>query len=139
MVKKTTGAIGTGTAVALTAAAAAAAAGAYWLYGAQDASKNRKAVKSWMLKARAEVMDAVEKVTELDKETYLKIVDDVVKGYSKVSGVQSAEVEQLISDLKKSWKYMRGQKTAATRRTKAVKKSVKRVIAKAKKGAKKMQ
>src|SRR6185436_11320611 len=88
-----------GTAAALTAAAVAAAAGAYWLYGAKDASKNRKVVKSWMLKARAEVMDAVEKAKDIDKETYLKIVDNVVRGYSAAAGARSKEVQQLISDL----------------------------------------
>ena len=37
-------------------AAAVAAAGAYFLYGSKDADKNRKTVKSWGLKAKAEVL-----------------------------------------------------------------------------------
>ena len=39
-----------------------AAAGTYFLYGSKDAKKNRKAVKSWALKAKAEVLEALEKV-----------------------------------------------------------------------------
>ena len=42
-------------------AAAVAAAGAYFLYGSKDANKNRKTVKSWMLKAKAEVLEQLEK------------------------------------------------------------------------------
>ena len=51
--------------VGVAAAAAVAAAGAYWFYGSDHASQHRKQVKSWMLKARAEVMEAVEKVEDI--------------------------------------------------------------------------
>ena len=50
------------------AAAAVAAAGAYWFYGSDHATKHRKQVKSWMLKARAEMMEAVEKIGDIDKK-----------------------------------------------------------------------
>lgn len=83
-----------------------------------------------MLKARAEVMDAVEKLKEVDKETYLRIVDDVVQGYSKAAGAQSAEVRRLVRDLKDSWQYIAAQKKPATRRAKAVKKSAKKAAQK---------
>jgi hypothetical protein len=126
--------MGMGTAVAAVTAAAAAAAGAYWLYGAENASKNRKVAKSWMLKARAEVMEAMEKAGAMDKKTYLDIVDKVVKGYSAVAGAQSKELAKLVSDLKSSWRYVQAQKQPAMSRAKAVKKSVTSV---AKKVAKK--
>ena len=120
-----------GTLAAVTAAAAAAAVGAYWLYGAKSASKNRKMAKSWMLKARADVMDAVEKVGDIDKETYLHIVDDVVKGYTAMADAKSKEITQLVKDLKGSWRYMQMQKRPAINRVKSVKKSVRRVAEKA--------
>ena len=41
------------------AALAAAAAGAYYLYGSDKSAKNRKHIKSWMLKMKAEVMDKI--------------------------------------------------------------------------------
>ncbi len=126
---------GTGVAVgAAAAAAAAAAAGAYWFYGAKDAAKHRKTAKSWMLKARAETMEAVEnavdKLGEIDKETYLKIVDGVVKRYSGVAGVTSAEIAAMTKDLKTAWQHM----NAASRIAKG---AGKKVAKKAKKAAKK--
>jgi hypothetical protein len=121
-----------GAAAAITAAAAAAAAGAYWLYGAKDAPKNRRKVKSWMLKARAEVMDAVENLSDVDKEQYLKIVDTVVRRYAGMAGAQQAEIRQLVRDLKDSWQYIARQKGPATRRARAVKGSAKRVAGKSK-------
>ncbi len=87
-------------------AAAAAAAGAYWLYGAKDAAKHRKMAKSFMLKARADVMDAVERVKDIDKTQYLAIVDKIVAKYSHVAGVTAAEVAQMTKDLKAAWSHM---------------------------------
>jgi hypothetical protein len=101
-------------------AAAAAAAGAYWLYGAKDAAKHRKLAKSWMLRARAEVMDAVEKVSEIDKATYLDIVEKVVKTYSSTAGAQSKEIQQLLKDLRGSWAHIQ-QRPSVKKATKAVK------------------
>ena len=42
-----------------------AAVGGYFLYGAKDAKKNRKTVNSWMLKAKAEVLEGIETLVEL--------------------------------------------------------------------------
>ena len=87
-------------------AAMAGAAGAYWLYGSPDASKHRKSVKSFMLKSRADVLAAVEKAKDLDKQTYLNIVDGVVKKYATVSGITTAEVAQMTKDLRATWTHM---------------------------------
>ena len=100
----------------------------------RNASKNRKTAKSWMLKARAEVMEAMEKAGAMDKKTYLNIVDKVVKGYGAIAGSQSKEIAQLVSDLKSSWRYVQTQKQPVMSRAKAVEKSATRV---AKKVAKK--
>ena len=100
---------------------AAAAIGAYWLYGVKNASKNRKLVSSWMLKARAEVMDAVEKMKEIDKESYLKIVDTIIDKYSKTKN--STEVMAIAKEMKSAW----SQVSSAT---KPVKKAVKKVVKK---------
>ena len=117
-------------AAGIAAAAAAAAAGAYWLYGAKDAKKHRKLAKSWMLKARAEVMEAVEKLQDVDKETYMQIVGEVAKRYGTVAGAGTAEAKRLMQDLKSGWAYMQAQKGPATRRVKAVKKSAKKAARK---------
>jgi hypothetical protein len=127
--------VAVGAAAAAAAAAAVAAAGAYWFYGAKDAAKHRKTAKSWMLKARAETMEAVEnaveKLGEIDKETYLKIVDGIVKRYSGVAGVTSSELAQMTKDLKAAWAHMHAARRIAT------KPAVKRVVKKAAKAAKK--
>lgn len=104
MVTKTQKRAGIG--IAAAAAAAAAAAGAYWFYGAKDAPRHRRAVRSWMLRARAEVLEAMEKLGDIDKETYLRIVDEVLKRYANTAGVTSAELAQAARDLKSTWQKM---------------------------------
>ena len=54
------GAVGLG----LAAITAAAAAGAYFLYG-KDGAKNLKKIKSWSLKAKAEVLEKLEKAKDI--------------------------------------------------------------------------
>ncbi len=116
------------------AAAAAAAAGAYWLYGAKDAAKHRKLARSWMLKARAEMMDLVEKAQDVDKDTYMQLAGEVAKRYGAVAGVTAVESKKLVQDLKAGWTYLQAQKKPAKKKAKAIVKSVK---AAAKKVAKK--
>lgn len=113
----------------LAAAAAAVAAGAYWLYGAEDAAKHRKQVRSWMLKARAEVMDAIEKMEDIDKKKYIALVQEVVGKYSKMSGVSAKEIAQATRDLKSAWEHMEPS------RRPAAKKALKRGVKKAKRKA----
>lgn len=108
------------------AGAAAAAIGAYWLYGAKNAAKHRKMASSWMLKARAEVMDAVEKVKEIDKETYLRIVDDVVEKYAKLQK-NNADIAEIAKEMKAAWSHIRAVAKPAR---KEVKKTVKKVVKK---------
>ena len=70
------------------AALAAAAAGVYYLYGSDKSAKNRKQIKSWMLKMKAEVMDKIENVKDLSKEAYDKTIDEVSKKYSQIKNVE---------------------------------------------------
>jgi len=106
------------------AAAAAAAVGAYWFYGSKDAARHRKVARSWMLKARGDVLAAVEttikKAGEIDKTTYTNIVDGVLKRYSKSAGVTSREISQMTRDMKKAWGHM--QKVRASGAAKRAKK-----------------
>ena len=110
MAKANTG-ISTTTMVAVGAGAAAVAAGAYWLYGAEGATKHRKMARSWMLKARAEIVDAietaVEKAGELDKETYSNIVDGVLKRYATTAGVTEDEMKVMSKDMQSAWAHMK--------------------------------
>lgn len=103
-----------GIGVAAAAAAAAAAAGAYWFYGSADAAKHRKQVKSFMLKARADVLSAVEKAKDIDKEKYYAIVEKVIARYSGVAGVTAAEITQMGRDLKNAWIHMKAARDTAS-------------------------
>jgi len=122
-----------GLGVAVTAAAAAAAAGAYFLYGSKDATKNRKKVKSWMLKARAEVLENIEKMQkELSREDYEKLVEKVVTQYQKVGSASMDEVNGIMRELKGHWKKI--HKAASQKRSvrKPAKKSARKKSAKKK-------
>ncbi len=111
----------------LAAAAAVAAAGAYWFYGAKDAEKHRRQAKSWMLKARAEVMEAIEKMEDIDKKKYLALVQEVMSRYSKMSGVTAAEIASVTRDLKNTWGHMEAARTTGTRAVTKAKKKAKKV------------
>jgi NAD(P)-dependent dehydrogenase (short-subunit alcohol dehydrogenase family) len=124
--KKTGVALGVGVA----AAAAVAAAGAYWFYGSDHASQHRKQVKSWMLKARAEAMDAVEKMGDIDKKKYLAIVQDIISKYSKTAGATVGELAHMKKDLIATWSHMDAARTSGTKVLKGVKKSAKKVAKK---------
>lgn len=97
---KTSKKVGLG--VGLAAAAAAAAAGAYFLYG-KNGAKNRRMVKSWMLKARADVMDKMEKLEHVSEARYREIVDTVLKGYKGMRNVSPAELAAAAAELKGHW------------------------------------
>jgi len=114
--------IGGGVVAAVGAAAAVAAVGAYWFYGTKNAKAHRKIARSWMLKARGDVLAAVEiavkKAGDIDKATYMNIVDGVLKGYSKSAGVTAAEMRQMTSDMKAAWQHMQKIHKRSAKKTK---------------------
>lgn len=116
--------------VGVAAAAALAAAGAYWFYGSGHAKEHRKQVKSWMLKARAEVMDAIEKIEDIDKEKYIDIVQQILARYSKTAGVTSGELAHMKKDLIDTWAHMEAARTSGTKVLKGAKKTVKKAAKK---------
>lgn len=115
--------------VAGLAALAAAAAGVYFLYGSKDASKKRKAVKSWSLKMKAEVLEKIEKLKDIDQKVYQDIVDQASKKYEMLKGVEVAEVAQVSKELTSHWRAI---KKSITPEVRAVKKTAKKVMTKAK-------
>lgn len=84
------------------AAVAATAAGAYFLYG-KNGAKNRKAVKSWMLKAKAEALEQLEKAKDMSEKSYHEIIDKVHKKYAAVKNIDPKEVKELVGELKGHW------------------------------------
>lgn len=90
----------TGKKVALVGAGIVAiAAAAYFLSG----KKNQKAIKSWMIKMKAEAIEKLEKSNDLTKEAYENIIDTISQKYHKLSTTDSEEVAQVVADLKKKW------------------------------------
>ena len=86
------------------AAAVAAVAGAYFLYGAKEAPKNRKKIKAWSLRAKGEVLEKLEKLSDINEEVYHKIVDDVSEKYKKVKNIDLEDLEKFVGELKSHWK-----------------------------------
>ncbi len=123
MSNKTTIGIGVGVTAALLSAA-----GAYFLYGSKDASKNRKMVKSWSLKAKAEVLEGLEKAKNMSKEEYNMLVDKTMKSYSKLKGASAVEIAAIASEMKSHWKSIekKGEMRMVTPK-KIAKKAVKKV------------
>jgi hypothetical protein len=86
------------------AALAAAAAGTYFLYGTKKGAKARKQIKGWMLKAKGEVLEKMEKMQEMNEQVYNKIVDEVKAGYKKVKSLDTKDVEAFGKEMKAHWK-----------------------------------
>jgi hypothetical protein len=86
------------------AAVAAAIAGAYFLYGGKDAAKNRRKVKSWMFKAKGEILEKIENASDLTKESYEKIVDEVSNKYRALKNIQQNELSGFVDEVKSHWK-----------------------------------
>lgn len=120
-------------------AAVAAAAGSYFLYGSKNAAKNRQAVKSWSLKAKADVLEALEHAKEMSKDDYDQLISTVAGAYAGAQNVTKKELGEFTKEMKEHWSTI---EKAATRKKATVTKKApaKKATAKkstAKKAAKK--
>ncbi len=108
------------------AAVAAGIAGAYFLYG-KDGAKNRKKIKSWTLKAKAEAMEKIEKLKDVSDDAYHNIIDTVAAKYGKMKDITPEEAALFVKEMKGHWKHIKselgGTKKPAAK--KAVKKATK--------------
>ncbi len=105
------------TALMILGTAALAGAGAFFLYGSKQAGKNRQKVKSWVLKAKAEALEQVEKAKQLDMAQYERVIDDVIARYKGVQGVTAGELKALHGELRGYWKDL--SKAASGKKRKA--------------------
>ncbi len=108
--------------IGLAVASVAAAAGAVFLFGTKAGKQKQKQVKAWSLKAKAEVLEKIEKMKEVNEEAYNKVVDAVTEKYAKVKDIEGTEVQALVADLKKSWKDIK--KIASPKKIAKVKKAI---------------
>jgi hypothetical protein len=118
--------VGVGAAV-IGGLAAAAAIGGYFLYNSPEAKKKVKNIRGWVVKAKGEVLEKVERIKDVNEDTYHKVVDAVMAQYTKVKSVDTAEIAKLTKELKTHWKSIQkdlkqgGQKIGSA--VKAVKKA----------------
>ncbi len=126
-----------GIGVGLTAAAVAAA-GAYFLYGSDKAAKNRKTVKSWMLKAKAEVLETMEAADQMTHEEYEKLIDSVSDAYARLKDASKVDIATFKREMKAHWQGIekatrpkkKVAKKAAVKKTSVPKKAAKKVVKK---------
>jgi hypothetical protein len=85
--------------------AAIAAAGAYFLYGEKNAG-NREKVRGWALKMKGEILEKIESMKTIDRDTYLRMVDKVAQRYSKLESISSSELQHLTVELKNAWAHI---------------------------------
>jgi hypothetical protein len=104
----------------LMALAAAGVAGAYFLYAKKDAAKNRKQVKAWVLKAKADVLGALEKAQVVTEENYHMIVDAALDKYAKAKDVAPEELAMLNKELKSHWKSIKSHLAPKVKKAKTV-------------------
>lgn len=112
-------------------ALAAAAAGAFFLYSTKQGTKSRKKISSWMLKARGDVLEELEKAEHFNEKTYRQIVNVVAAKYKKFNHVDPVELEQLVKELKGHWRGIQKQVVSLSKpasRKKAPRKSIKSPI-----------
>lgn len=114
-------------------AAAVAAAGAYFLYGAKEAPQNRKKVKGWVLKAKGEVLEALEKAEAITEDEYNKLVETAGKAYGTVKKATAGEVKDFRKEMHSHWVELQKNKTVKKVVTGGKKVSNKRPVAQAKK------
>lgn len=110
--------------------AAVAAAGAYFLYGSKGAAKNRKVVKSWAIKAKGEVLEAIEKAEKITEDEFNNLVRTVVSTYSNAQKISRNDLSDFKNEMSDNWKGL--AKMGISKITKA-----KKVASPAKKVAKK--
>ena len=130
MKKQTTKKAGSKTAqaTAISAGIAGLAATAYFFLG-PDGKKNQKAVKSWAIKMKGDVVEKLENAREVGEPVYHQIIDTVAAKYEKGKTTAPAEVQALAKDLKKHWKTISAaivvkKPKAKTTAKKATKKTV---------------
>ena len=91
-------------------AAAVSAASAYFLYGSKKATQNRKKVKGWMLKAKGEVLEALEKAETITEEEYRSLVEAASGAYGAVKNASAGEIKDFKKEMGEHWSKLEKNK-----------------------------
>ncbi len=117
-----------GAKLGLAGLAVAGIAAGYFLYG-KDGAKNRKAIKTWTLRAKADVIEKLEKAKEVGQDTFESVVDEISSKYgAKMKDISSEDVMTFAKDLKKHWKDIKSELTPKAKP--AAKKTTKKTVKK---------
>jgi hypothetical protein len=108
-------------------AAVAAAVGTYFMYGSKKAAKNRKTVKSWVFKAKADVLEVMENAQEMTQKDYEKLIDTVGASYKDLKDASKTDMADFKREMKHHWVEIA---KAATPKKTAAKKTAKKAPAK---------
>ncbi len=112
--------------------AAATAAGIYFLNHNKGAQKKMKNIRGWVIKAKGEVLEKVERLKEVNEDLYNRAVDAVMSRYKKISTVDGTELAAVTAELKSHWKNiakeLKGSASAMSAGAKSVKSAVKKVM-----------
>ncbi len=108
-----------GKAVVVGAGLAAIAAAGYFFLGPKG-KKNQKVTKAWMIKMKGDVVEKLESMQDISKETYDAVVDTASGVYETAAGSKE-EVMRLANELKSHWKSISSK---AMQKTKTLSKKV---------------
>lgn len=78
----------------------------YFLYD-KEGRKQAKKVKGWMLKAKGEVLEKIERMRNLNEERYHSTIDGVLRRYTKMRDIGEDEILSLSTELKRYWEKIK--------------------------------
>ena len=70
------------------------------MYGSKHAQENRRKVKSWMLKAKAEALEALESAQEMSQEEYEQLIEGIAATYSAVQDASRGDIAAFKKEMK---------------------------------------
>lgn len=116
-----------GKVVAVAVGVAAVSAVAYLLMG-PNGKKNRKDLKAWMVKMKADVAEKMENLKEVSASKYHDIVDEVASKYSKLKNINPADIKAEVLSLKKEWSKIASgnKKKTSSKKSAIVKKTLRK-------------
>jgi hypothetical protein len=106
MAKKIQKGSGLATGVAMVASLAAVA-GAYFVYGTKEGVRAKKKIKSWSLKAKAEVLEKMEKMKDVSEDSYKATVANVMQKYEKLRAEHGDDIDTVTKELKGYWNHIK--------------------------------
>lgn len=83
-------------------ALAAAIGGVYLISRPKKQTATQKA-QAWILRAKADVMDELQKIPHVTRKAYVGIVAAVLKRYATMKDISKSELSGLKKDLEEQW------------------------------------